>query len=213
MDWLPRRPCAASSIFAAQGHKDKQLPGIGAAIHETGERLFYARTEGRILATFSDSATFSRVATAPCQLHRGSGHRLPGHLRRADRPLRDETGADSDHRLGAAQPHRRPQATQGGQMTTEASFFAEMYQRFDQLPPGAKAPMRRVAEPDDLRDTPGLYRLFPGATSLRQAGSGRPSSCPGVANSVAARSSDQPVRMGSARPGSSRSHAPGPQRI
>ena len=48
-------------------------------------------------------------------------------------------------------------------MTTEASFFAEMYQRFDQLPPGAKAPMRRVAEPDDLRDTPGLYRLFPGA--------------------------------------------------
>ena len=46
--------------FAAQGHKDKQLPGIGAAIHETGERLFYARTEGRILATFSDSATFSQ---------------------------------------------------------------------------------------------------------------------------------------------------------
>ncbi|WP_295392199.1 type I-E CRISPR-associated protein Cse1/CasA [uncultured Thiodictyon sp.] len=45
--------------FAVQGHKDKGLPGIGAAIHETGERLFYARTEARILATFSNSATFS----------------------------------------------------------------------------------------------------------------------------------------------------------
>lgn len=46
-------------FFAAQGHKDKGLPGIGAAIHETGERLFYARTEARILATFSNSATFA----------------------------------------------------------------------------------------------------------------------------------------------------------
>jgi CRISPR system Cascade subunit CasA len=46
-------------FFAAQGHKDKGLPGIGAPIHETGERLFYARTEERILATFSDSATFA----------------------------------------------------------------------------------------------------------------------------------------------------------
>lgn len=45
--------------FAAQGHKDKGLQGIGAAIHELGERRFYARTEERILATFSDSGTFS----------------------------------------------------------------------------------------------------------------------------------------------------------
>jgi CRISPR system Cascade subunit CasA len=46
-------------MFAAMGHKEKKLPGIGAPIQKTGERLFYARTEERIIATFSDSATFS----------------------------------------------------------------------------------------------------------------------------------------------------------
>lgn len=44
--------------FAAQGHKDKDLPGIGAPLHETAERLFYARTEDKILAAFSSRATF-----------------------------------------------------------------------------------------------------------------------------------------------------------
>ena len=44
--------------FAAQGYKDKNLPGIGVPIHEIGERLFYARTEHAILTTFSSRATF-----------------------------------------------------------------------------------------------------------------------------------------------------------
>lgn len=63
--------------FAAQGHKDKKLPGIGAPIHETGERMYYARTERLILDTFSDRATFDQwkerlagyaaALTADCQ--------------------------------------------------------------------------------------------------------------------------------------------------
>lgn len=44
--------------FAVQGNKDKGLKGIGAAIHETAEKLFYARTESLIHATFSSEATF-----------------------------------------------------------------------------------------------------------------------------------------------------------
>jgi len=53
-------------------------------------------------------------------------------------------------------------------MTTETLDFADQYRRFKQLPPGTVAPMRRVAEPDALRDTPGLYRLFPGARPTDQ---------------------------------------------
>lgn len=53
-------------------------------------------------------------------------------------------------------------------MITETLDFADLFRRFERLPPGAKAPMRRVAEPDDLRDTPGLYRLFPGARPTEQ---------------------------------------------
>jgi len=45
---------------------------------------------------------------------------------------------------------------------TETPDFAEQYRRFNQLPPGAIAAMRRVGEPDELRETPGLYRLFAG---------------------------------------------------
>lgn len=44
--------------FAVQGNKDKGLKGIGAAIHETAEKLFYARTEALIHSTFSSEATF-----------------------------------------------------------------------------------------------------------------------------------------------------------
>jgi CRISPR system Cascade subunit CasB len=47
-------------------------------------------------------------------------------------------------------------------MNADTPDFADMHRRFLKLPPGAAAPMRRAAEPDDLRDTPGLYRLFPG---------------------------------------------------
>lgn len=45
--------------FAVQGNKDKKLKGLGAAIHETAEKLFYARTESLIHQTFSSDATFS----------------------------------------------------------------------------------------------------------------------------------------------------------
>lgn len=44
--------------FAAQGNKDKDMKGIGAAIHETGEKLFYARTENLIHETFSNEQTW-----------------------------------------------------------------------------------------------------------------------------------------------------------
>lgn len=44
--------------FAAQGNKDKGLKGVGAAVHETAEKLFYARTESLIHQTFSSDATF-----------------------------------------------------------------------------------------------------------------------------------------------------------
>ena len=50
--------------FAVQGSKDKGLKGIGAAIHETAEKLFYARTESLIHETFSNEATFSQWAVA-----------------------------------------------------------------------------------------------------------------------------------------------------
>lgn len=50
--------------FAVQGNKDKGLKGIGAAIHETAEKLFYARTESLIHETFSNELTFKQWATA-----------------------------------------------------------------------------------------------------------------------------------------------------
>jgi CRISPR system Cascade subunit CasA len=55
-----KRAIQGKLYFAVQGHKNKKLQGIGAPIHETAARLFYARTEGRILATFSDRATFAQ---------------------------------------------------------------------------------------------------------------------------------------------------------
>lgn len=54
-----RKVLRGKLYFAAQGHRAKGLQGIGAPIHETGERLFYARTEGRILDTFSSGSTFA----------------------------------------------------------------------------------------------------------------------------------------------------------
>ncbi len=44
--------------FAAQGNKGKELKGLGAAVHETAEKLFYARTENLIHSTFSSDSTF-----------------------------------------------------------------------------------------------------------------------------------------------------------
>ena len=44
--------------FAAQGSKDKGMKGIGAAIHETGEQWYYARTESLFHEVFSNERTF-----------------------------------------------------------------------------------------------------------------------------------------------------------
>ena len=51
-------------FFAVQGHKDKELKGIGAPIHETAEKLFYARTESLIHEKFSNALTFQERAQA-----------------------------------------------------------------------------------------------------------------------------------------------------
>jgi CRISPR system Cascade subunit CasA len=45
---------------AAHGNRKKKLQGIGVPIQRSGDRFFYARTEARILDTFSDSATFAQ---------------------------------------------------------------------------------------------------------------------------------------------------------
>lgn len=50
--------------FAVQGNKDKGLKGIGAAIHETAEKLFYARTELLIHDTFSNEHTWKEWQAA-----------------------------------------------------------------------------------------------------------------------------------------------------
>ncbi|ROH84516.1 type I-E CRISPR-associated protein Cse1/CasA [Pseudomethylobacillus aquaticus] len=50
--------------FAVQGNKDKGLKGLGAAVHETAEKLFYARTESLIHQTFSSDATFTEWGEA-----------------------------------------------------------------------------------------------------------------------------------------------------
>ena len=49
-------------LLASNGYENKKkkikLKGIGAAIHETAEKLFYARTESLIHETFSNTLTF-----------------------------------------------------------------------------------------------------------------------------------------------------------
>lgn len=49
-------------LLASNGYENKKkqvkLKGIGAAIHETAEKLFFARTENLIHTAFSDEATF-----------------------------------------------------------------------------------------------------------------------------------------------------------
>lgn len=59
-----KRALCGKLYFAAKGNKDKGLKGIGAAIHETAEKLFYARTESLIHETFSNELTWSEWATA-----------------------------------------------------------------------------------------------------------------------------------------------------
>lgn len=55
---LAKKALRGKLYFAVQGNKDKGLKGIGAAIHETAEKLFYARTESLIHTTFSSDTTF-----------------------------------------------------------------------------------------------------------------------------------------------------------
>lgn len=50
--------------FAFKGNKDKGIKGIGASIHETAEKLFYARTENLIHETFSNELTWKAWETA-----------------------------------------------------------------------------------------------------------------------------------------------------
>lgn len=50
--------------FAVQGNKDKGMKGTGAAIHETAEKLYYARTENLIHQTFSNELTWKEWANA-----------------------------------------------------------------------------------------------------------------------------------------------------
>lgn len=48
-------------------------------------------------------------------------------------------------------------------MSTELPDFVALKKRYDEsFPTGARAELRRVAEPDELALTPALYRLFPG---------------------------------------------------
>lgn len=47
-------------------------------------------------------------------------------------------------------------------MTVELPDFAALRGRYEGLPAGARAELRRVADPDDLSMTTALYRLFPG---------------------------------------------------
>lgn len=63
--------------FAVQGNKDKGLKGIGAAIHETAEKLFYARTENFIHETFSNELTFKEWKVAKA----GFAKQLATHCR------------------------------------------------------------------------------------------------------------------------------------
>lgn len=53
--------------FAAQGNKDRGMKGIGAAIHEISEKLFYARTESLIHQTFSNELTWKEWSSARAQ--------------------------------------------------------------------------------------------------------------------------------------------------
>lgn len=47
-------------------------------------------------------------------------------------------------------------------MTAELPDFPALRRQYEGLPPGARAELRRVSEPEDLSMTTALYRLFPG---------------------------------------------------
>ena len=72
-NWLDNRSCLVQLVelgkkakkilqgqlrFATQGHKDKKLKGIGVAIDNLGERLYYNYTENLFYEAFDNEATF-----------------------------------------------------------------------------------------------------------------------------------------------------------
>jgi len=59
-----RKALRGKLYFAVQGSKDKGMKGIGAAIHETADKFFYARTENLIHQTFSSEITWKEWASA-----------------------------------------------------------------------------------------------------------------------------------------------------
>ena len=71
--------------FVVQGNKEKGLQGIGASIHETAEKLFYARTESLIHETFSNALTFKEWARARAAF----AQQLAGHCRTIFEELTD----------------------------------------------------------------------------------------------------------------------------
>jgi CRISPR system Cascade subunit CasA len=50
--------------YAVQGDKKKELKGLGAPVHETGEKLFYSHTEGVLHEFLQDSMTFKEYKAA-----------------------------------------------------------------------------------------------------------------------------------------------------
>ena len=50
--------------FVVKGNTDKGIKGIGASVHKTAEKLFYARTERVIYETFSNKLTWKEWQTA-----------------------------------------------------------------------------------------------------------------------------------------------------
>lgn len=70
---------------AGKGDRNKGLKGIGAAIHESAEKLFYARTEGLIHAVFSNALTFKEWQSAKA----GFTEQLAGHCRAIFEELTD----------------------------------------------------------------------------------------------------------------------------
>jgi CRISPR system Cascade subunit CasA len=71
--------------FAVKGNKDRGLKGIGVAIHKTAEKLFYARTESLIHATFSNALTFKEWAS----VRSAFAQQLAGHCRTIFEELTD----------------------------------------------------------------------------------------------------------------------------
>ena len=47
-------------------------------------------------------------------------------------------------------------------MSDQSPDFSQLWRSFTNLTPGQQAELRRVSDPDDLRDYASVYRLFPG---------------------------------------------------